>query len=301
MKGKLLWATIVTFLVLGVLLTGVFWAIMWFLRISGPSLIIFTFGFVGIMLLVQWAIGPAIIKRLTKMRECTDEGIIRVVHELADDAKIPRPKVYTVENPTPNAFAFGRTQGSAGVALHTGLLQRLEPDELRAVIAHEIGHIKHRDVLVMTLASALPVILYYIVFFGMIAASSRDNRGGGFNYLGAFIGGMVAQFIGTLLVLYLSRVREYYADAHSAYATRKPASLANALAKISYAHATAKRRPTPGNLRMFYIADPQMAMAGDYAADMKREKKRGGILEFLMTHPPTWKRVRALERIEKQL
>ena len=115
--------------------------------------------------------------------------------------------------------------------------------------------------------SVLPVVLYYLVFFGTLYAGARDNRGGGFNYFGAMIGGMVAHFIGFLLVMYLSRVREYYADAHAAHATQKPLALADALAKITYANRAAKRherthphtqpRPTQItssiNLRSFYI------------------------------------------------
>jgi heat shock protein HtpX len=210
--------------------------------------------------------------------------------------QIPRPKVYLVEDKTPNAFAFGRTQASSAIAIHTGLLDSLTKDEVRGVLAHEIGHIKHRDVLVMTLASALPAILYYIVYFGAIMASSRNRDGGGVNYLGAMLGGMVAQAIGTLLVLYLSRVREYYADDYSAHVTKSPGSLASALGKITYGLARTRAAPAPANLRMFYIADPKAA-ASEYAADMAREKKTGGLREIFMTHPLTYKRIAALKAV----
>jgi heat shock protein HtpX len=285
---------ILTFLVLGILLWGIFWAVMWFLNVTGIMLIAGTFAFVGVMILVQWAIGPVLLKALVKMRECTDENINKMVHELADQAKIPRPKVYIADNPTPNAFAFGRTQKSSAIALHTGLLEKLSHEEVRGVIAHEIGHIKHRDVLVMTLASALPVILYYIVFFGLMMAGSRDREGGGMNYFGAMIGGMVAQFIASLLVLYLSRVREYYADDYSAHTTKKPMALANALGKITYSLAGARPRAVPANLRTFYIADPSMA------AGMEAEKRKG-FMEVFLTHPLTYKRITALEKIEKEM
>lgn len=287
MKGKLYWAVIITFLVLGVLLSGVFWAVAWLLGAKGTGLMWASFAFVAVMVAAQWYLGPVIIKRMARLRECRDGRVSSMVWGLADQAGIPRPKVYIAEEPTPNAFAFGRTQSSSGIALHTGLLERLDEGEVRAVIAHEIGHIKHRDVMVMTLASALPVLLYYAIFFGMIFASSRDREGSP-NYLGAWLGGMVAQLLATLLVLYLSRVREYYADAHSAQATRSPESLASALAKIGYSLARSEK-PAPAGLKAFYIADP----AQEYAGEMEKERKAGWA-EIFMTHPPTWKRIRAL-------
>jgi heat shock protein HtpX len=294
-------AIVLTFLILGILLWAVFWAAMWILGISGSAVIWGTFAFVGFMIFIQWLIGPVILKALVRMKECTDKKITDMVYKIADEARIPRPKVYIVENPAPNAFAFGRTQKSSNVALHTGLLEKLSDDEVRAVIAHEVGHIKHRDVLVMTLASALPVLLFYIIYFGTIFAGSRD-RGGGLNYLGAWIGGMVAQFLAMLLVLYLSRVREYHADAYSAYATKKPTALANALAKIAYS--LAREKPTPAttntNLRTFYIADPMMAASAEYRGQMEVEKSKG-FIEIFLTHPLTFKRIHALEKIEKEM
>ena len=300
--GKLFWAMALTLLVLGILLSTVFWIVMWFLKVTGTTVILFTFLFVGGMIFLQWWIGPGLIKLFTRMRECTDQKIIDIVHRTADESKIPRPKVYVVENPTPNAFAFGRTQKSSCVALHTGLLEKLSEEEVRGVIAHEIGHIKHRDVLVMTLASALPVILFYVIYFGTIFASSKNERGGGFNYLGAWLGAMVAQFLATLLVLYLSRVREYHADAYSAYLTKKPSALANALAKITYdlgRTGAARPVPTNTNLRTFYIADPQMAVS-EYQAEMQKEKGKK-FIEIFLTHPLTFKRIAALKKIEKEI
>jgi heat shock protein HtpX len=288
---KLAWAIFITFFVMGILLWAVFWVAAWLLGITGAALIYGVFLFIGLMVFIQWLIGPSIIKLTVRMRECTDRSILNMVYEIADKAKIPRPKVYIVENPTPNAFAFGRTQKSSNIALHTGLLERLSQDEIKAVIAHEIGHIKHRDVIVMTVASALPAILYYLIYFGTLAASSR-NRDNGANYLGAWLGGVVAQFLATLLVLYLSRVREYYADSYSGHITKQPKNLANALAKISYNLVNAKTR-TPASMRAFYIADE---VSSKYSSEIEKEKGRGW-MEIFMTHPLTYKRIKALEKL----
>ena len=287
---RLGWAIFITFFVLGTLLWGIFWAAAFFLGAGGSDLMYVSFLFVGVMVLIQWAIGPIIVKRMSGAKECTDKKIITTVYEIADKANIPRPKVYLVNNPTPNAFAFGRTQKSSNIALHTGLIEKLSESEVRAVIAHEIGHIKHRDMIVMTLASALPAVLYYIIYFGVIAASSRDKQGN-VNYLGAWLGGMVAQFLAMLLVLYLSRVREYYADAYSAEAIKKPGELASALAKISYNLAQTKIQ-SPSAMRSFYIADD---VTSKYSSQMENEKGNAW-REIFMTHPLTYKRIKALEK-----
>jgi len=287
---KLAWAMFITFFILGILLWTVFWAAAWLLGLSGSFLIYGVFIFIGVMVFIQWAIGPAIIKLTVRAKECKDQNILNMVYEIAEKSNLPRPKVYIVDNPTPNAFAFGRTQASSNVALHTGLFDKLSQEEIRAVVAHEMGHIKHRDVIVMTLASALPAILYYIIYFGLLAASSRDRQGT--NYLGAWVGGMVAQFLATLLVLYLSRVREYYADSYSGQITKKPTSLASALAKISY-NLTQTRTPSPTAMRSFYIADE---VSSKYSAQMEKERGRGW-MEVFMTHPLTYKRIRALEQM----
>lgn len=293
MKPKLLWAMMVTFLVMGSFLAAVFWIALSIFGVSGLPMLIGVVGFVGVMVTLQWAISPFLIKKMSGAKKCQDKKIVSMVHEVAEEAGIPEPKVYSVQNDTPNAFAFGRTQKSSAVALHTGLINQLKADELRGVVAHEVGHIKHRDVTVMTIASALPMILFYIVFFGSMMAGGDDNRGSGF--IGAWIGGMIAQFIGSLVVMYLSRVREYYADSYSAYLTRNPSGLAKALEKItSYKPKPSptrmrrkKRKPSPNNtLKSLYIAEP-----------MKASGKKA-VMEIFMSHPLPEKRIKNLEEID---
>ncbi len=294
--NKLRWAMIITLFLLSIVLYSIFWAAMWYFQVSGPGAIILVFAFVFFMVFFQWAIGPSIIKAITKMKECHDEEILSMVNELAHLSNIPTPKTYIVNNPAPNAFAFGRTQKSSAIALHTGLIQMLDKNEIRGVIAHELGHIKHRDVVVMTLASALPALLYYVVFFGTIFASSRNERGG-VNYIGAWLGGMLAQFVAMLIVLYLSRVREYYADEHSAKITKRPEWLISALQKISagnraiFSSRTGAGLKVNANLKAFYIEDPRM-----------EKKRRGpGLHELLLTHPLTHKRIKALEELKYKI
>jgi heat shock protein HtpX len=298
---------LVTALVFGVV-AAVFGIILVYSGFSGSGSIwiwlLISFAF----LLVQWYIGPSIVKWSTGAREVKAGALpeIRAMLERnAAIAGIPVPKLYLVENNVPNAFAFGRTQRSSAIAVHTGLLRVLSKDEVEAVIAHEIGHIRHRDVLVMTFASALPIMLYYafIIFFG-----SRDSRNGSF--LTTIIGANVASFLGQLLVLAVSRAREYYADEFSAYATGNPKNLMVALAKISYANASAPQKSSAIN--SFYIASPSpgeketvneiafmLGRGSSFAEILEKEKGKGTLMELLMTHPLTVKRLERLYRIGK--
>lgn len=263
-----------------------------------------------VMIGVQWYFGPVIIKWATGAKELTRESapeLFETVQRLTKKAGLPMPKLYTVNNPTPNAFAFGRTQSDSGIAVHAGLLSALNKDEVEGVLAHEIGHINNRDVAVMTLASVIPVMLYYgFLIFG------RDDDGNGsiMTILGAF----VAQFIGQLLVMWLSRQREYFADEFSARLTGNPVHLMSALAKISYGQAAGAGKSGTGNnmASALYIAEASNARmdvaeiasairSGNEAglAEAIEKEKKGGALEFLMTHPLTSKRLERLLKLKK--
>lgn len=293
-------------------IAGVLAAVMIYFRasIGLPIFFVISLGFI----FLQWFFSPIIIKWVSKAKELKKEqapGLHAMVEKLAGQAGIAVPKLLIVENPSPNAFAFGRTQGSSYVAVHSGLLQVLEKDEVEAVLAHEIGHIKHRDILVMTFASVLPVILYYVVlYFG----SDRNDRGIT-GFIVTIVGAMIAQFLGMLLVFWLSRKREKYADAYSAYATGKPESLMSALTKISYGLSHAKHATTEDALKAFYISSPKageaqeltelyaLADAGDKNAFEKavEKEKAGSSMELLMTHPLTIKRLKNLLQIKKEM
>ncbi len=263
---------------------------------------------------IQWWVSPWLIRTVSGAKELSAKDapeLHALISKLAKDAGIPAPKLYFVNDRSPNAFAFGRTQSDAGIAVHDGLLKTLEKDEIEAVLAHEIAHIRHRDVIIMTLASALPVILYYLV----LMFSGRDNRNqGAMGFIAVFAGAILARLFGSLLVMWLSRQREYSADAYSAYATRKPQSLMSALAKISYAGVSDKRE-RDASLKSFYFADPsgsetnfikEIAAAIATKNDAKlveaiENEKKSGIFEAFMTHPLTAKRLEALLEMKKEI
>lgn len=301
-------------LVFGVL-AGLMGVILFFSGASGEMgillWIIISFSFI----FIQWWIGPWLVKRMTGAKEISEEEapeIHQMLKEMSDIAGIPKPKLYIVDRKDPNAFAFGRTQGSSGVALHKGLIDILTKEELKAVIAHEVGHIKHRDVSIMTIASSLPTILYYMV---ILLAPRNRNRNSILQFFIILLGGIIARFIGLILVMWLSRIREYYADEFSAYATKNPLALITGLSKMTYNFVPTKNE-RDNSFKTLYITYPYEG-EGDEIMELSKaidsenaekieeiielEKYRYGKKEWLMTHPLTAKRLERLWKIKKGL
>lgn len=279
--------------------------------ITGSGSIFFWMLISFLMLGVQWWLGPVIIKWSTGAKELKRENapeIFEIVERLTSKAKLPMPKLFIVNNPTPNAFAFGRTQKDSNIAVHVGLMNVLTKEEVEGVLAHEIGHINNRDVAIMTIASIIPIMLYY----GFLIFSPRNDNGG--IGIGTILGAFAAQFVGQLMVMWLSRQREYFADEFSARLTGKPVSLMSALAKISYGSAMPKNAQSQSMVKALYFAEPsggKMNVAevvgaiksgndATLAAAIENEKKKGGF-EFLMTHPITAKRLDALLKVKKEI
>ncbi len=285
-----------------------------------------------IFILFQYLIGPAIVaasSRLHYLKEGENPWLESTVKELADKTGIPMPKLATVPENTPNAFVFGRTAGSATLAVHEGLLRNLNKDEVKGVIGHELGHIKHKDFIVMTVLSALPLIAYLIARgtwqAAWISGGSRKRDEGSMR-AALFVIGIVSYIvyiISLLCVMRLSRLREHYADAYSAYVTSSPRSLESALAKITYGLSLSPK-PTSG-VRAFYIGDPSLAKQeiqqiiekkSEYDLDkdgvldqkelelaMEKEAKSTWrtINSWFSTHPPTFKRILLLHEIEVEM
>jgi heat shock protein HtpX len=285
-----------------------------------------------VFILFQYLIGPAIVAMSTKLqylKEGENPWLESTVKELADKSGIPVPKLATVPDKTPNAFVFGRTANSATLAVHEGLLRNLNEDEVKGVIGHELGHIKHRDFIVMTVLSALPLIAYLIARgtwqVAWLSSGSRERNEGSMRAALFAIGilSYVVYIISLLCVMRLSRLREHYADAYSAYVTNSPRSLESALAKITYGLSLSPK-PTTG-VRAFYIGDPAQAKQeiqqiidkkDEYDLDkdgvldekelelaMEKEAKSTWrtINTWFSTHPPTFKRIMLLHEIEVEI
>ena len=313
---------------------GVFlFAIIYLLQFNWITSSIIGLSGVSLFVLLQYLIGPAIVASTTRLRYLKpneNPWLESTVKELCDKSRLPIPKLAIVPNNTPNAFTFGRTSKSAVLALHEGLLRNLNKNEVESVIAHEVGHIKHKDYIVMTALSALPLIAYIIaqatLRAGMLSSHSRgrdkeNNVGAALLVIGAI--SFVVYMVTFLSVMRLSRLREHYADAYAAYVTGSPRSLESALAKITYGLSISPK-PTEG-ARAFYIEDPAMAKREiqqimnnkqDYDLDrdgvlderelelaMEQESKNtwATMNSWFTTHPPTFKRILLLREIENEM
>jgi heat shock protein HtpX len=213
-----------------------------------------------------------------------------MIERLCVQADLPKPKIAVVNTRMPNAFALGRSPKSATVAATTGIMELLSPAELEGVMAHELTHVKNRDVAVMTLAGFFATIAAYIVQFGFFFGG-----GGGYgddddnpSFMVLFLVSIAVYVVSFLLMQALSRYREYAADRGSAIITARPSALASALMKISSGMHRIPQKDLRASqeLSAFYIFPPGVKSAV------------GGLFA---THPPMEKRIAALERLEAQL
>ena len=186
--------------------------------------------------LFQYLIGPNMVASMMKVKwvnPSEEPELHQMIEEMSNKAGIPKPKVGISQVAVPNAFAFGRSLKDGRVCVTSGMQKLLNKDELRAVIGHELSHIKHRDMIIVTVLSVIPLILYWLGTRLMYGGTwqDRENRGS------AALVGMIAfllYFISNLLVLYGSRIREYYADQGSVSLGNPPHQLASALYKLTY-------------------------------------------------------------------
>jgi heat shock protein HtpX len=268
--------------------------------------------------LIQWAIGPAIVRWSTNMSPLNKDEfpwIEETVHEICIKNRTKIPKITIANTSMPNAFVFGRSNKSSTLTLTRGLLNTLSKDEVKGVIAHEIGHIKHNDMVVMTIISVIPTIAYFIALSTIFGGRTR-NQGGASVLIG--IGAFAVYFITNILILYFSRLREFYAD-NFAGRQVKPSILANALAKITYGLSLQKQEVKNSTLRSFYAVDPvassyEVSKFSSYykdqhiseeevkkAMDWERKSSFSKFGEIFRTHPLTYKRIEKLYQLEREL
>jgi heat shock protein HtpX len=204
----------------------------------------------------------------------------RIVEELSAAANIPKPRVYVMETDNPNAFATGRNPANGAVAVTTGILRLLTPGELKGVLAHEISHIKNRDILIQSVASTLGAAITYLAYYGPFLGgmSGDDEEGGGLGALGGILVMILAPIAAMLIQMAISRSREYIADETGAQLCHNPESLARALEKLAYGVEAAPMQANPAT-EPLYIVNP---LTG------------GGIQNWFSTHPPIEERVARL-------
>ncbi len=259
--------------------------------VGGRQGAIFALVMAGVMNFGAYWFSDKIVLRMYGAREVSEAeapGLHRIVRELVQRAGMPMPKVYIIESDSPNAFATGRNPEHAAVAVTRGILRLLDEDELKGVIGHELSHIRHRDILISTIAATIAGALSYLammarwsLFFG--GFGSDDDEGGGANILGVILFTTLAAFAAMLIQLAISRAREYLADEGGARLAGNPLYLARALAKLEMASRRIPLQANPATAHMF-IVNPL---------------KGGGILTLFSTHPPIEERIRRLEEMAR--
>jgi heat shock protein HtpX len=274
--------------------------------------------------IVQWLISPYLVGALYRVRELPQSenpGLHQMVENLSVKSQVSKPKLMLAQIPIPNAFAYGSPLTGNRVAVTKGLLESLNEDEVEAVLGHELGHLKHRDVQVMMVVSFLPALFYYIGFSlmlsGMYRGRGRDDSGGS-ALIG--IGFMIFSWILNIFILYLSRLREYYADRHSVSVvdggaqklSTGLAKIVNTTRKVNATRKAKQEKPNSSSYKALFIADPDRASvdsaeiaAMEAHSDQKLVEEIASkkltftdkLLEAFSTHPNIVKRLRALQEL----
>ncbi|HWO73846.1 MAG TPA: zinc metalloprotease HtpX [Dehalococcoidia bacterium] len=257
--------------------------------IGGTSVAIMALVLAGVMNFIAYWFSDKLALRMAGAREVSPQEephLHALVEEVATLAGVPKPKVYIVESESPNAFATGRDPNHAVVAVTTGIMRILDRRELKAVIGHEIGHVRNRDILISSIAATIAGAISYLqtmLLWGAMLGGGRDRNGG--NVMIAFLASVVAAFAAVILQMAISRTREFAADKSGAEYVRDPEALASALAKL---HNGVQMRPMPQTAgteatSSLYIVHPF--------------RMEGGLSSLFSTHPPVEERIRRLRRM----
>jgi heat shock protein HtpX len=250
--------------------------------LGGQQGLILAFAFAALMNLGSYWFSDKIVLRMYRAQEVApSHPLYQMTQRLAQKAGLPMPKVYVIPDSSPNAFATGRNPQHAAVAATEGIMQALAPHELEGVIAHELAHVRHRDILISsvaaTIAAAVMMVARMAMYAGMFAGG-RDDREGGSNPIALIAMMIFAPMAAMMIQMAISRSREFAADAGAARITGNPHALAEALRKID---AIARRVPLDAN-----PATAHMFIVKPFSGQ--------GLMSLFSTHPPTEARVQAL-------
>ncbi|OLC42482.1 MAG: protease HtpX [Acidobacteria bacterium 13_1_40CM_65_14] len=263
------------------LLLGALSALVMFLgeMLGGGQGLIFGFFFAVAMNFGSYWFSDKIVLSMYGAREVGPENrLYQIVQRLAARAGLPMPRVYIIPQPSPNAFATGRNPQHAAVAATAGILEILTDDELEGVIAHELAHVKHRDILISSIAATLAAAIMMASRFAMFWGGGRSDDRQGSNPIALLATIILAPIAAMLIQAAISRSREYDADAGGAAIAGDPHGLVNALKKIESASKMVPLDANPATAHMFIIKP--------FSAQ--------GLLGLFSTHPPTEERIRAL-------
>jgi heat shock protein HtpX len=269
-------------------LTAIFIGVGFLIGGSGGAVIAFVIA-AGMNLFSYWN-ADRLVLSMNRAREVDEHSapeFYGLVHDLAVRANLPMPRVYIADNPQPNAFATGRNPEHAAVCATSGLLQMLSRDEIAGVMAHELGHVRNRDTLTMTITATLAGAVSMLANFGLFFGGFGGNRNNPLGFVGVLIAALVAPLAAMIVQMAISRTREYSADRAGAEISGRPQALASALAKISSA---AERIPNPAAAQNpaaahLFIVNPLAGTRMD---------------NLFSTHPATENRIAALMEMARE-
>ncbi len=252
--------------------------------LGGANGLVVAFGFAVVMNFVSYWFSDKIVLKMYRAQEVgPDHRLSIITRRLATQASLPMPKVYVIPDASPNAFATGRNPSHAAVAATEGIMRLLNDQELEGVIAHELAHVKHRDILISSVAATVAAAIMMTARMAQIAAmfggggSSRDERGGS-NPIAMLATMILAPIAAMLVQAAISRSREFLADAGGAKIAGSPHGLINALRKLEMGSKQIPLDANPATAHMFII----------------KPFSAGGLLGMFSTHPPTEQRIQAL-------
>ncbi|MBM3245550.1 MAG: peptidase [Candidatus Omnitrophica bacterium] len=311
------------FLLVAVLFAIIYAVIVMIGAYMGISNFYFYLGISLALMFIQYLIGPKIVEwsmHVKYIKRQDNPKLFQMMEGLVMKADIPMPRIGIAEIQLPNAFAFGRTIKDGRICVTRGILSLLSDEELKAVLGHELSHLKNRDMLTITILSVIPMIMYRIAWHFLFFGRRRDERGGSTALIG--LAAFLFYFITNLLVLYASRIREYFADRGSVELGNQPSTLASSLYKLAYGAARTNKESLKEveGLKAFFVNDPSRALnevrelsqldldrsgtidAGEL--DILRNKEvrlslGDRLLEALSTHPNMLKRIKQLSAYRK--
>ncbi|MCZ7383212.1 MAG: zinc metalloprotease HtpX [Candidatus Methanoperedens sp.] len=314
-----MWLKLRLYLVMAVMFAIVYGLVAFAANYMGISGFFFYGILASAIMFFQYMIGPKMVEWSMGVHYVSEQeqpALHRMVTELARDAQIPKPRIGIARIPIPNAFAFGRWASDGRICVTEGIMNLLTEKELRAVLGHEMSHLKNKDVAVITMISVIPMICWYLAW-NQLFSGGRDR---GNNVLIGIVA-FVVYLITNLLVLYVSRIREYYADEGSVRLGNQPHYLASALYKLVYGSARMSKdslKQVEG-MKAFFATDPsragseirelsQIDLDGSGTIDMNelmalqtkpiKVKTTDKIMEILSTHPNMLKRIQRLSSLQ---
>ena len=246
---------------------------------GGQTGLIIAFGIAIVMNFGSYWFSDRIVLKMHRAQEVgPDHELSKITAELAERAGLPMPKVYIIPTDTPNAFATGRNPNHAAVAATQGILRILPREELAGVMAHELAHVQHRDILISSIAATVAAAIVMVSRFALFFGGRRDR---GVNPLVAILTMILAPIAAMIIKAAISRAREFAADARGAEIAGRPDGLANALRRMETA---VRQRPLPPTA---------VSQAAEHMYIMK-PFSGGGVLKLFSTHPPTEQRIARL-------